>query len=193
VQLDKGMMKFVRRMKEEPLIPLGMVLTVAALVGAARSMRKGDRARTNMMFRRRIYAQGFTVITMVAYATYYEKDRLKRKELENIEKKKEQAYKQERMIDELEAREADDKRARARNEKIRERRRLRDEAQRAKAQGSEAAGDEKDTDSNPSFSPTRAAAKGGDSNPEVVVAGDSGDKKQSSLLDQAAKLLGKGK
>jgi hypothetical protein len=199
VHIDKGFAKFTRRLKEEPLLPLGMGLTVAALVGATRAMRKGDHARTNIMFRRRIYAQFFTIITMCAYAAYYEKDRVKRKELEAIEKDKESAFKRERMIAELEARDADDKAARARNEKIRERRRVREEEQRAKAQG-KATAEQQSTDSKGSVPPIAVTA--GDSGSkessppaklETVVAGDSGDKKQSSLLDQAAKVLGRGK
>jgi hypothetical protein len=207
VHLDKGIAKFTRRLKEEPLIPLGMALTVGALVGATRAMRKGDHHRTNIMFRRRIYAQFFTIVTLCAYAMYYEKDRGKRKELEAIEKEKESAYKRERMIAELEAREMDEKVARARNEKLRERRRLREEAQKAKAQERDASGHSDSKGAGPldnaaaalpaDSSTASAGTKDSSSSTtrlETAVAGDLDDKKQSpSLLDQAASLLGKGK
>merc|ERR1712093_284706 len=54
--------KFSRRLKEEPLIPLGCALTCWALYNASRSIRAGDSNRTNRMFRARIYAQGFTLL-----------------------------------------------------------------------------------------------------------------------------------
>jgi hypothetical protein len=105
--------KLTRRLKEEPLIPLGCILTCAALVGASRSIRSGDRQRTNRMFRARVYAQGFTILAMVAGSVYWKSDRQKRKEFdlavaERIAKEKREAW-----VRELEARDEEAKELRA--------------------------------------------------------------------------------
>jgi hypothetical protein len=117
--------KTLRRSIEEPLIPLGLVLTCAAFVGAARAIRKQDHARANLMFRRRIYAQGFTVVVMVAGSYYWRDERAKRKELETMAKEREAVETREAWLKELEARELEDKEARGRVEVLRERRRKR--------------------------------------------------------------------
>lgn len=41
---------------------IGLVLTTAALIGATRSMNKGNRAQFNRMLRFRVAAQAFTVV-----------------------------------------------------------------------------------------------------------------------------------
>ncbi|EPS43822.1 hypothetical protein H072_2166 [Dactylellina haptotyla CBS 200.50] len=98
--------KFFRRVTAEPLIPIGMALTCWALYRASRSIRAGnDRAYTNKMFRRRIYAQAFTVAAMVGGSYYYADDQKARKNHEHkvaveIAKEKNRAW-----IKELEARE----------------------------------------------------------------------------------------
>ncbi|KAJ6262283.1 hypothetical protein Dda_3090 [Drechslerella dactyloides] len=98
--------KLYRRITAEPLIPLGMALTVWALYRASRSIRAGtDRAYTNRMFRRRIYAQAFTVAAMVGGSYYYADEHRARK---NREVKVAEAAAREKnraWIRELEARE----------------------------------------------------------------------------------------
>ena len=79
------MQKVVRKLKEEPLIPLGTVLTVAAFVNAYRAIRRGDSKQANRMFRARVGAQAFTVIAMVAGSMYYSKDREKSAELRKLQ------------------------------------------------------------------------------------------------------------
>merc|ERR1712000_364865 len=76
--------KFSRRLKEEPLIPLGCALTCWALYNASRSIRAGDSNRTNRMFRARIYAQGFTLLAMIGGSMYWQTDRQKRKEYDVV-------------------------------------------------------------------------------------------------------------
>ncbi|OAF58945.1 Respiratory supercomplex factor 1, mitochondrial [Pseudogymnoascus destructans] len=53
-----------------------------ALYHASKSIRSGDQQRTNRMFRARIYAQGFTIVAMVAGSMYWKSDRQKRKEFD---------------------------------------------------------------------------------------------------------------
>ncbi|KAF2814659.1 altered inheritance of mitochondria protein 31, mitochondrial, partial [Mytilinidion resinicola] len=101
--------KFFRRLREEPLVPLGCVLTVAALIGATRSIRRGDGNRTNVMFRRRIYAQGFTIVAMLGGSIYYQEDRNKRKEYEGVVAEKLRLEKRDKWIKELEVRDEEEK------------------------------------------------------------------------------------
>ncbi|KUJ23881.1 uncharacterized protein LY89DRAFT_776095 [Mollisia scopiformis] len=101
--------KFSRRLKEEPLIPLGCVLTCMALFGASRSIRAGDHNRTNRMFRARIYAQGFTLVAIVAGSMYWQTDRQKRKEFDVAVAERKAKEKNEAWIKELEARDEEEK------------------------------------------------------------------------------------
>ncbi|ORY09205.1 mitochondrial hypoxia responsive domain-containing protein [Clohesyomyces aquaticus] len=101
--------KIWRRFREEPLIPLGCGLTVWAIVGATRSMRKGDHKTTNLYFRRRLYAQAFTIAMLVAGNSYWQKDRVKRKEYDKLVAERDRMDKRERWLKELEARDEEDK------------------------------------------------------------------------------------
>ena len=106
---ENGLDKIWRRFREEPLIPLGCGLTVWAIVGATRSMRKGDHKMTNLYFRRRLYAQTFTIAVLVAGNMYWRKDRVKRKDYERLVAEKERAEKRERWLRELEMRDEEEK------------------------------------------------------------------------------------
>jgi hypothetical protein len=110
---ENRLQKLTRRLREEPLIPLGCLLTVWALVGATRSIRRGDHAKTNIMFRRRIYAQGFTLVAMLVGSMYWQKDREKRKEFEGVVAERQRAEKREKWLRELEARDEEEKAFRA--------------------------------------------------------------------------------
>ncbi|KAG5951585.1 hypothetical protein E4U53_002761 [Claviceps sorghi] len=110
---ERPMQKLVRKIKEEPLVPLGMGLTVFAFVNAYRAIRRGDSRQANIMFRARVAAQGFTVIAMVAGSMYYSQDRQKTKELRKLKEEHDAEEKRQRWIRELEARDEEDKRMRA--------------------------------------------------------------------------------
>merc|ERR1712000_627595 len=103
--------KFSRRLKEEPLIPLGCALTCWALYNASRSIRAGDSNRTNRMFRARIYAQGFTLLAMIGGSMYWQTDRQKRKEYDVVIAEKKAKEKNEAWIKELEARDEEKRQA----------------------------------------------------------------------------------
>ncbi|KAK5126563.1 hypothetical protein LTR85_009497 [Meristemomyces frigidus] len=100
--------KLKRRVTEEPLIPLGCALTCWALVEATRSIRKGDKHRTNRMFRRRIYAQGFTILAMVLGSAYWQGDRKKRDEFNELVEDKKKREKHDLWLKELEARDEEE-------------------------------------------------------------------------------------
>ena len=75
---------------------------------STRSMRSGDRHRTNRMFRRRIYAQGFTILAMVAGSAYWEGDRQKRGQFNELVEDKKKKEKHEAWLKELEARQEEE-------------------------------------------------------------------------------------
>jgi len=88
-----------------------------------KSMRSGDKARTNRMFRRRIYAQGFTILAMLGGSAYWESDRAKRGQFDELSEEKRRKEKRDAWIRELEVR----------DEEENELRRLRDNLVRGRA------------------------------------------------------------
>ncbi|KAJ9640176.1 uncharacterized protein PV06_10700 [Exophiala oligosperma] len=109
--------KFWRKIRQEPLIPVGCAATCYALWMATRSIRAGDHHQTNRMFRARIYAQGFTLLALVAGSYFYKDERIKRKAFESALDEKKTAEKREKWLRELEARDQEDREWRDRIEK----------------------------------------------------------------------------
>ncbi|KIW98693.1 uncharacterized protein Z519_00354 [Cladophialophora bantiana CBS 173.52] len=109
--------KLWRKLRQEPLIPLGCVATCYALYMATKSIRAGDHHQTNRMFRARIYAQGFTLLAVVAGSIFYKDERMRRKEFESKLEEKKNAEKREKWLAELEARDQEDKEWREKIEK----------------------------------------------------------------------------
>ncbi|KAF2665065.1 hypothetical protein BT63DRAFT_84129 [Microthyrium microscopicum] len=124
--------RLFRRMREEPLIPLGLVLTVSALIGAGRALRANDHQRANIMFRRRVYAQGFTLLCVCAGGLYWSKDRERRQQFDRLERERVAADKRERWLAELQARDDEEKKAKGRVGLLKEKRRQREEVIREK-------------------------------------------------------------
>lgn len=114
---ESRLAKLGRRLKEEPLIPLGCILTVWALMGATKQIRAGDHNAANKMFRRRIYAQGFTIAAMFVGSVYWKSDREKRKQWDQLNTEKVQKEKRERWLAELEARDEEEKALQARRDR----------------------------------------------------------------------------
>lgn len=81
-------------------------------------MKAGDKYRTNRMFRRRIYAQGFTILAMVAGSAYWESDRAKRKQYDGLVDERKKKEKHDAWIRELEARDEEEKELRKVRDKI---------------------------------------------------------------------------
>ena len=65
------------------------------------------------MFRARVYAQGFTVLAMVAGSVYWQTDRQKRKEFDKAVADRNAQEKREAWVRELEARDEEEKELRA--------------------------------------------------------------------------------
>lgn len=87
-------------------------------MNSTRSIKSGDKYRTNRMFRRRIYAQAFTILAMVAGSAYYEGDRSKRKEVEGAVADKQKKERHEAWLRELEARDEEEQELRALRNKL---------------------------------------------------------------------------
>ncbi|KAL9578280.1 MAG: hypothetical protein Q9212_005815 [Teloschistes hypoglaucus] len=112
--------KVIRKLREEPLIPIGLAATSWALWNASKSVRMGDSEKAQRMFRMRLYAQFFTVTAMCAGGLYYNRDRILRKEYNDIQEVKKAKEKNELWIKELEARDMEEKEWRQKTEKVRE-------------------------------------------------------------------------
>ncbi|EED15192.1 mitochondrial hypoxia responsive domain protein [Talaromyces stipitatus ATCC 10500] len=106
---ETSMQKFKRRLKEEPLIPLGCAATCYALYRAYRSGKAKDSVEMNRMFRARIYAQFFTLLAVVAGGMYYKTERKQRREFERKVEERKAQEKRDAWLRELEAREKEDK------------------------------------------------------------------------------------
>jgi len=78
----------------------------------------GDKNKTNRMFRRRIYAQGFTILAMVAGSAYWESDRSKRKQFGDLLEEQKRKEKRDAWIKELEVRDAEDEEYRRMRERV---------------------------------------------------------------------------
>uniref|UniRef100_A0A1B0EUC2 HIG1 domain-containing protein n=1 Tax=Glossina morsitans morsitans TaxID=37546 RepID=A0A1B0EUC2_GLOMM len=68
--------KMMRKIKENPLVPIGCLATASALGFGLYNFRTGNRRMSQMMMRARIIAQGFTVAALVVgvVMTYNKKD-----------------------------------------------------------------------------------------------------------------------
>ncbi|TMW69443.1 hypothetical protein Poli38472_001599 [Pythium oligandrum] len=63
--METGWEKTKRRFKEEPLVPLGCLVTAGVLAGGLRSFVKAADQRTQQRFMRaRVVAQGATVVAL---------------------------------------------------------------------------------------------------------------------------------
>ena len=92
-----------------------------ALYQASKSIRAGDHHQSNYMFRARIYAQGFTLVALVAGSIFYKDERLRRKRFESVLEDKKAAEKREKWLKELEMRDKEDREWRARFEGVAQR------------------------------------------------------------------------
>ncbi|NWR26651.1 HIG2A protein, partial [Tachuris rubrigastra] len=57
--------KFLRKTRENPLVPLGCLCTVGVLTYGLISFKKGNTRRSQLMMRARILAQGFTFAALL--------------------------------------------------------------------------------------------------------------------------------
>ncbi|KAK9890664.1 hypothetical protein WA026_012021 [Henosepilachna vigintioctopunctata] len=57
--------KFIRKLKENPLVPIGCIVTSCCLGFGLYTFKTGDRRMSQLMMRSRVAAQGFTVFALV--------------------------------------------------------------------------------------------------------------------------------
>ncbi|XP_049631746.1 HIG1 domain family member 2A, mitochondrial [Suncus etruscus] len=57
--------KFVRKTRENPLVPIGCLGTASALLYGLYCFHRGQSQRSQLMMRTRIAAQGFTVVAIL--------------------------------------------------------------------------------------------------------------------------------
>lgn len=72
-------------------------------------MRVGDSHQVNRMFRYRIYAQAFTLVSVVVGGIYYKSERAQRKELDRAMEAKKSKAKRDAWLRELEIRDQEDR------------------------------------------------------------------------------------
>ncbi|CAH1759922.1 662_t:CDS:2 [Entrophospora sp. SA101] len=63
--------RFIRGLKENPLVVVGLTVTIGALVASAAAFQRGDSAKMQKMMRLRVGAQGFTVVAILVPTLYY--------------------------------------------------------------------------------------------------------------------------
>ncbi|RHZ87782.1 hypothetical protein Glove_30g17 [Diversispora epigaea] len=64
--------RFIHKLKSEPLVTLGLILTASALLGATYGYQRGDSATMQKFMRYRIAAQGFTVLAAMSIPISYQ-------------------------------------------------------------------------------------------------------------------------
>mmetsp|Transcript_21788 Transcript_21788/g.19849 ORF Transcript_21788/g.19849 Transcript_21788/m.19849 type:complete len:99 (+) Transcript_21788:91-387(+) len=62
--------KAIRKLKNEPLIPLGALATVGFLVNGLRNLYTGNQKQSQLMMRYRVAAQLFTIVVVAVSAQY---------------------------------------------------------------------------------------------------------------------------
>lgn len=96
--------KIVYRSKQQPLVPLGTLLTTAAVVLAAKSLKQGRKHDTQRYFRYRVGFQAFTLVALVAGGLYYQKESAEQKQTREDKLREKAKLRELLWIEELERR-----------------------------------------------------------------------------------------